>query len=123
MYLPEADLARFGVTRGDLFAAAAAGVATPPIRALIEFEVGRARQHYRWAAPGIPMLAPTSQACIRAAFHLYGGILDEVERADYDVFVRRAVVPNRRRLMVALRSVLTPAGTPPALTQRETAVR
>ncbi len=43
------------------------------------------------------MLDPASQACMRTAFALYGGILDEVAAADYDVFVRRATVPNRRR--------------------------
>jgi 15-cis-phytoene synthase len=111
VYLPAEDLRRFGVSRADLCAAAARRAATPAIRELIRFEVGRAREHYAAAAPGIPMLAPSSQACIRAAFHLYAGILDEVARAGYDVFVRRAVVPNRRRLSTVARCLLTPAGT------------
>ena len=46
------------------------------------------------AAPGIPLLRPGSQACMRTAFQLYGGILDEVVAADYDVFARRATVPE-----------------------------
>jgi phytoene synthase len=61
------------------------------------------------------MLVPTSQACIRTAFHLYGAILDEIERADHDVFVRRAVVPKHRRLATLARCLLTPAGTPIAV--------
>ncbi|HEU4426968.1 MAG TPA: phytoene/squalene synthase family protein [Pilimelia sp.] len=112
VYLPEADLARFGVTRADLTAAAARGAAPEPVRRLIAYEVRRARAHYAAAAPGIPMLAPASQACIRTAYHLYAGILDEVEAAGYDVFVRRAVVPRRRRAAVAIRCLLTPPGTP-----------
>ena len=108
IYLPLKDLARFGVTPGDL----RARVATDPIRQLIAFEVDRARRHYALAAPGIPMLAPGSQACIRAAYRLYAGILDEVVRADYDVFGRRATVPRRRRLAVAAGSLLTPPGRP-----------
>ena len=44
------------------------------------------------------MLEPGSQACIRAAYRLYRGILDEVERADGDVFARRATVPPARRI-------------------------
>jgi phytoene synthase len=52
------------------------------------------------------MLARGSQPCIRAAYRLYGGILDEVVRADYDVFSRRATVPNRRRIAVAAASLL-----------------
>lgn len=108
IYLPQKDLAEFGLTTDDL----RAGVATRAIRELIAFEVERARAHYALAAPGIAMLAPTSQACIRTAYRLYGGILDEVVRAGYDVFTRRATVPKRRRLAVAVASILTPPGRP-----------
>jgi phytoene synthase len=116
VYLPAEDLARFGVTPADLRAAQvaggldAAGVAGDAIRDLIAFEVRRAREHYAQAAPGVTMLVPASQGCIRAAYHLYGGILDEVEKVGYDVFTRRARVPGWRRFAVALASVLTPAG-------------
>ncbi|MEV1290386.1 squalene/phytoene synthase family protein, partial [Micromonospora sp. NPDC049679] len=81
--------------------------ATPRIRELIEYEVSRAQAHYVAAAPGVTMLAPASQACMRTAYHLYGGILDEVAAAGYDVFRRRAVVPSLRRVGVAARSLLT----------------
>ncbi|MDQ7906332.1 phytoene/squalene synthase family protein [Phytohabitans sp. ZYX-F-186] len=115
VYLPRADLEKFGVTRADLRAAADRRAASPSIKDLIGYEVTRARAHYAAAAPGVPMLAPASQACIRAAFHLYGGILDEVERAGHDVFARRAVVPHRRRLATVARCLLTPPGTPVGL--------
>ncbi|MFD2763884.1 phytoene/squalene synthase family protein [Micromonospora eburnea] len=114
-YLPDEDLARFDVTRDDLFAARAAGYATPKIRELVEYEVTRAQAHYAAAAPGIPLLTAASQSCMRTAYALYGGILDEVAAQDYDVFVRRARVPGPRRLAVAARSLLTPAGTPVAV--------
>jgi 15-cis-phytoene synthase len=112
VYLPADDLDRFGVTRADLAAAASAGTSPPPIRALIEYQVARAWTHYAAAAPGIPMLAPSSQGCIRTAFHLYSGILREVERAGHEVFHRRARVPTWQRLGMAARCLLTPAGTP-----------
>jgi phytoene synthase len=112
LYLPVEDLNRFGVTRADLHTAARHRSATPGIRALIEHQVRRARRHYAAAAPGVPLLAPDAQACIRAAYHLYAGILDEIERADHNVFARRAAVPNRRRLRIAARCLLTPPGTP-----------
>jgi phytoene synthase len=111
-YLPDEDLDRFGVTRADLAAAAARGAATPSIQALIEYEVHRARQHYAAAAAGVVLLDPASQVCIRTAYVLYGGILDEVVAADHDVFRRRAVVPRRRRLATVARALLTPSGTP-----------
>jgi phytoene synthase len=97
VYLPAEDLERFGVRRHDL----AAAQASPAVRALLAFEVERARAHYRAAEPGIELLAPSSRPCIRVAFDLYQGILDEVERAGYQVLDRRVRVPRRRRLGVA----------------------
>ncbi len=114
IYLPLEDLDRFGITRAHLAADAARGTASAPVTALIRYAVERARGHYAAAAPGIPMLSPASQACIRVAYHLYGGILDEVASAGYDVFARRAVVPTRRRISVAVRALLTAPGTPTA---------
>jgi phytoene synthase len=60
----------------------------------------------------VELLAPGSRACIRTAYHLYGGILDEIERADYDVFARRAVVPNHRRLTVTARCLVVKGAGP-----------
>ena len=106
VYLPREDLDRFGLTPDDL------RPGNPKVKSLIAYEVSRARRHYALAAPGIPLLEPASQACMRTAFQLYGGILAEVEAADHDVFTRRATVPNRRRAAVAVRSILTRPGTP-----------
>ncbi|OZV80151.1 phytoene synthase [Micromonospora echinospora] len=111
-YLPDEDLAKFDVTREDLLAARARGRGTPKIRDLVEYEVSRAQAHYEAAAPGVVLLDPASQACMRTAYALYGGILDEVAGQGYDVFTRRALVPRRQRLAVATRALLTPAGTP-----------
>jgi 15-cis-phytoene synthase len=97
VYLPAEDLERFGVRRADL----AADQASPAVRELLAFEVTRARAHYRAAEPGIDLLAPSSRPCVRVAFDLYGGILDEVERAGYQVLDRRVRVPRHRRLGVA----------------------
>jgi phytoene synthase len=97
VYLPAEDLVRFGVRRADL----AAGRAGPRVAELLAFEIERARAHYRAAEPGIELLAPSSRPCIRVAFTLYGGILDEIERAGYQVLDRRVRVPRRRRAAVA----------------------
>lgn len=101
VYLPGEDLARFGVGREDL----TAPVAGPAVRALVEYEVGRARELYRRAAPGVDLLSRSARPAIRAAYVLYGGILDEVARAGYDVLARRATVPTRRRVAVAAREL------------------
>ncbi len=97
VYLPQEDLDVFGVTREIL----AAGVVTAPVRALLKFEIERTRALYAFAEPGIAMLHPTSRDCLRTAFLLYQGILDEVEAAHYQVLSRRVSVPVRRRVQVA----------------------
>ena len=98
VYLPGEDLEHFGVDRERL----ARGVVDGPVRRLLAYEIARTRELYRAAEPGIRLLHPTSRDCIRTAFRLYGGILDEVERADYRVLDRRVSVRPRRRLMVAV---------------------
>ncbi len=103
LYLPEEDLARFGLTRADL--ATPAGSQRPQaVRELLRYEIERARAHYAAARPGLDLLAPDSRPCIQVAYTLYREILDEIERAGYDVFSRRAVVPVRRRVAVAGRA-------------------
>ncbi|HSK35622.1 MAG TPA: phytoene/squalene synthase family protein [Actinomycetota bacterium] len=102
VYLPAEDLARFGVGRDDL----AAVKASPRVAELLAFEVQRARAHYRAAEPGIELLAPSSRPCVRVAFDLYGGILEEVERAGYQILRRRVAVPGHLRLAVAGRHLL-----------------
>jgi phytoene synthase len=97
VYLPEEDLTAHGVSRADL----AAGVVTDPIRRLLAFEIERTRELYDAARPGVELVEPASRPCLRTAIALYGGILDEVERADYQVLSGRVSVPLRHRLAVA----------------------
>lgn len=106
VYLPQDDLDRFGVSRADLVEAARLGRASEAIGRLVAFEVDRARVHYRAAEAGIALLDVGSRGCIRTAFLLYRGILDEIANADHDVFRRRVVVPRRRRIAVAARCML-----------------
>ena len=97
VYLPLDELAEFGVTREDL----ERRVATPQVKAALADQVARVRMLEERSRPGIAMLSPDSRDCIDAARVLYCGIVDEVERQDYEVFDRRATVPMRRRLAVA----------------------
>ena len=68
-----------------------------------------AREHYRQAAAGISLLPPRSRRCIRLASAVYGGILDAIERRDYDVLSTRAVVPRPQRAAAVARELVRPA--------------
>jgi phytoene synthase len=76
---------------------------------LLAFECARARAHYQAALPGVELLAPSSQPCIRAALELYGGILDELERRDYQVLRGRVRLSRRRRAAIFARHLTAAA--------------
>jgi phytoene synthase len=97
VYLPLDELAEFAVTRADL----ERRVLTPQVRLALEAQVRRVRRLQAQADPGIALLRPEAQPCIRAASDLYCGIVDAVEDIDYQVFTHRATVGNGRRARVA----------------------
>ncbi|MCW2742026.1 MAG: crtB1 [Blastococcus sp.] len=99
VYLPEDAMAAHGVTRQQLTAKRH----DARFAALMRDMVAVVRRRYDDAAPGTPLLAPESRDCVRAATALYGGILDEIERADYRVLDRRVSVSRPRRLAVFAR--------------------
>jgi phytoene synthase len=101
VYLPQESLDRFGVDRDRL----RRGRVDEPIRNLLAWEIERTRALYRRAEPGIALVHPTSRDCLRTAFTLYREILNEIERADYDVFSGRVSVGPARRASVGLRGL------------------
>jgi phytoene synthase len=105
IYLPAADLDRFGVTAADL----AGPEPSNAVRDLLAFECARTRAHYQAALPGVKLLAPSSQPCIRAALELYGGILDELVRRDYQVLRGRVRLSRRRRAAIFARHLTAAA--------------
>jgi phytoene synthase len=98
VYLPQESLDQFGVDRDRL----ARGRVDESIRNLLAWEIERARRLYARAAPGIDLVHPTSRDCLRTAMTLYAEILDEIERADYDVFTGRVRVSVARRASVGI---------------------
>ncbi|MGH3896989.1 MAG: phytoene/squalene synthase family protein [Pseudonocardiaceae bacterium] len=102
VYLPADELAAFGVDRALLEWCRSTARPDPRVRHALAHLVAHTRAIYRRAAPGIPMLNPVSRACVATAFRLYGGILDEIEAAEYQILSRRVAVPRYRRLAVAL---------------------
>ncbi|MEO7180006.1 MAG: phytoene/squalene synthase family protein [Gemmatimonadaceae bacterium] len=110
-YLPDEDLARFGLSRQDVLAGVAAG--DRRWRGLMKFEIVRARALYESAWPGIALLAPDARRCATACGAGYAGILGAIEANGYDTFGVRARLGARARgavLWKALRTPLESAG-------------
>ncbi|WP_405756747.1 phytoene/squalene synthase family protein [Streptomyces sp. NBC_01420] len=110
VYLPGDLLASHGVDRALLEWSRRTGRGDTRIRAALVAAAAMTREVYRTAEPGIAMLDPRVRPCIRAAYTLYGGILDVIAEQDYRVLHRRAVVPRRRRAATAALGVLRVAG-------------
>lgn len=98
VYLPISELARFGVDRQML----ERQEVTPEIIEALKFQIGRVRQLQSEAEAGIEFLSPDARACIRAASQLYCGIVDEVEKINYQIFTKRAKTSNWRRAKTAI---------------------
>jgi len=98
VYLPMDELAEFGLTREDL----EQRVVDDRVRRLLRYQIERVRRLEEASRPGVALLEPASRPCIEAARILYCGIVDEVERINFEVFKHRATVSTTRRLAVAI---------------------
>jgi phytoene synthase len=98
IYLPIQELAEHGVSYEML----QERILTPQIRSALKSQIARVRALQAEATPGIALLDPSSRACIEAASELYCGIVDEVEKIDYQIFTHRASTSMARRLRVAI---------------------
>lgn len=95
IYLPLEDLELFNYSESDLMN----GVNDERWRNLMQFQIKRARQFYTQAEDGIRALSRDARWPVWAALMLYRQILDEIERNQYNVFTKRAYVPNFRKAL------------------------
>jgi phytoene synthase len=97
VYLPFDELAAFGLSRTDL----ERRELTPRMREFLVFQVARAREWFASADAAIPLFPDDgSRLTVRLMQQTYAGILDQIERADFDVFRGRACVPLARKLVI-----------------------
>ncbi|WP_416383040.1 squalene/phytoene synthase family protein [Nocardia flavorosea] len=101
IYLPADELAVFGVDEELLRYCRRTSSTDRRVRRALAHLIAVNRDLYRRAHPGIELLSPRVRPGIRTAATLYAAILGRIEESGYDVFARRAVVPNRQRLWLA----------------------
>ena len=95
IYLPQEDLLRFDYTEAQLFA----GVVNDNWRRLMAFQLERARFWFARSEAGVRWLSADARWPVWTSLRLYRGILDVIERQDYDVFSRRAYVPTAGKIL------------------------
>ncbi|MFC4602163.1 phytoene/squalene synthase family protein [Rhodococcus kronopolitis] len=106
LYLPTEELAVFGVDADLLRYCRHTGRSDPRIERALAHFVCLNRALYRRARPGLDLLEPRARPGMVAAFELYSAILGAVEESGFRVLDRRAVVPRRRRLVLAAAPLL-----------------
>ncbi len=100
LYLPLEDLRRFGVDESVI----AGKLPTPEFRALLRFEVERARE---WFEQGLPLIRQVSRELSRDLdLFSRGGleILKAIEASDYDVLSSRPLLSKGRKLSLVARA-------------------
>lgn len=102
IYIPQEDMRRFAYTEADL----AAGVADDRWRALLSFEVDRARGFFERGFALLPLVRRE----LRVDLELFGrgglAVLRAIERRRYDVFSKRPAISKRKKLWLVLRALL-----------------
>jgi len=100
IYLPQDDLARFGVASSDLLRARS----SPEFARLMAFEVDRARSWYDRALGQLPASDRRAQRAGLAMAAIYRTLLDEIARDGYQVLDRRIALTPLRKLWIATRA-------------------
>jgi phytoene synthase len=96
IYLPEDELARFGVTEADI----ADGRIGPGWRGLMAHAGSRARASLNEGLGLVDLLDARSAVCVRTLAGIYEAVLDAIERRNYDVFSARPRVSTLGKLRV-----------------------
>jgi phytoene synthase len=98
VYLPLEDLAAHGVSLDSLLHRPAGAPPTLAERALLAEIAARAEKFYESAQALMPLIDRESRPALWVLVSIYHGLLKRIERADYDVFSRRATVPMPQKL-------------------------
>jgi phytoene synthase len=100
VYLPADDLKQFGCPPERLTDAN-----DPAVRRLMRFQAERARGYYRSAEKLTRWLDPPGRAVFQVILRTYRGLLDEIERRDFDVFRERVRLSPWRKAALVVRAL------------------
>lgn len=96
VYLPEEDLAKFGLSSADI-------LSTPDparLRPLLAFEADRARVFYRSGDDLIPYVSEDSQPALWVLITIYRRLLEKIAEKQYDVFTAKVSLSTSEKLRI-----------------------
>lgn len=96
VYLPEEDLAKFGLSAADI-------LATPDparLRPLLALEADRAREFYRSGDDLIPFVSEDSQPALWVLITIYRRLLEKIAEKQYNVFTAKVSLSTSEKLRI-----------------------
>jgi 15-cis-phytoene synthase len=102
VYLPEEDLARFGLTTSDLLNAPDPA----RLRPLLAFEADRARECYVAGDELIPYISEDSQPALSVLVNIYRLLLEKIAAKQYDVFSAKVALSRWEKTRVLAKGFL-----------------
>ncbi len=100
VYLPIENLADHDIALESLLHRPPGAPPTLNERALLAEIATRAEIYYRSAEALLPLIHRESRPALWVLVSIYHALLRRIERADYDVFSKRASVPLRQKLAI-----------------------
>jgi len=99
IYLPRVEMNEYGISEATF----AESSVDHRFRDFMMFQISRARLYYQTASDGLQYIPDDgSRYCVKLMGGIYGDILKEIEKQNFDVFSRRAVVSSTRKLVIAV---------------------
>jgi 15-cis-phytoene synthase len=102
IYLPQEDLAKFGLSAADL-------LHTPDparFRPLLELEAARAREGYRAGDELIPYISEDSQPALWVLINIYRALLEKISARNYEVFSAKISLTRTEKLRILIKGFL-----------------
>ena len=96
VYLPEEDLAKFGLSAGDLLGAPDAA----RFRPLLAFEADRAREFYTAGDELLAYISEDSHPALWVLVNIYRSLLGKIAEKQYDVFTAKVALSTWEKLRV-----------------------
>ena len=100
VYLPLSDLAAYGISLDSLLHHTHGTPPTADERALLKDIAQRAEAFYQSGHALMPLIDRESRPALWVLVSIYHALLKRIEKADYDVFSRRASVPIGVKLWI-----------------------
>jgi phytoene synthase len=96
VYIPQEDLAHFGIAPSELQSGSDLG----RLRPLLEMQANRAREFYKSADRLLPLIEDDSQGALWTLVTIYHRLLDRIVERNFDVFHERIRLGTLEKLVI-----------------------